>query len=855
MAPAGGQEAFDAALKAGADEIYMGMVGFGARRFAQNFSVDDYCRAIEAAHRFGVAINLTFNTLMSDSERESVFPALRQMYDAGLDAAIIQDMGAADFLWSNFPGLSVHASTQLSLSTPQECVWAARQGFSRLVLARELSLNEILAIRTALNASGFSRTELEVFASGALCLCCSGKCLLSSFMGGRSGNRGSCAQPCRLGYERMDNRSEAFPPIRRYLSLKDQWQERSDVERMAAAGIDVIKLEGRMKAPQYVFQAVRTYRILLDELGHGTGDYRSQYGKKSGLGKAEDGSNERNGSGLAGFDPDREAGSRLSIARLFNRGYGKGYLYEHDPPILNPEFSADWGVPAGRVKKGVCILSQPLVNGDGIVYLDKDLQKLTGSNVSKIVLRSQGTVVAQAEPGDEVWLDEPAPREAVYLWKTFDHLWNKKIAQAMVQTARQIPIRAAVSAFVGQKLKLTLERTVQTVQTAQTERKEEAELSGQNVDRGETVISVVRESDAVLELSRQRPATEESLRQALNRFGGTIFYLDNCTVATDGAAFVPLSMINNIRQEAAEELERKIVQATRRANGTGADSTDIELSGNVSGNVSTTVSLSASNRTVRRFSANVWTDEQAEKCLELGVERIYRAQAPTCFAPQTVVRASDGAEEQTVCRQNVSSSEGSVSGSRAFETGAFRLAATLEEAIRLQNQGVSFSLDTPLNITNVRALNWYEKRFPAMDTCFLSVELLTGAVLENKTSDSYSALERLTRSTNRTLGLVVYGRIRDMYTRKTLFSEPMVPLAVAPENQIRLRVYRNRDIGAGETGSSVYLNQPVDYVDQADRLFKIGVQELRFDFTWESPDEIEAIVRRIGLGRTAGQDR
>lgn len=833
MAPAGGQEAFDAALKAGADEIYMGMVGFGARRFAQNFGVDEYCRAIETAHRFGVAINLTFNTLMADAERESVLPALRQMYNAGLDAVIIQDMGAADFLWSNFPGLQVHASTQLSLSTPRESVWAAQQGFSRLVLARELSLNEIQRIRTALNEEGYSKTELEVFASGALCLCCSGKCLLSSFMGGRSGNRGACAQPCRLGYSRTDAPTDAKPDVRRYLSLKDQWQERIDVERMAAAGVDVIKLEGRMKSPEYVFQAVRYYRLVLDELGLGNGEYRSQYGKKTtGEGRNETRNEGRNETGIAkgsfGFDPDKEAGTRLAIAKTFNRGYAKGYLYEHDPPILNPEFSANWGVPAGRVKKGVCRLSQPLVNGDGIVYLDKNLQKLDGSNVSRIVLFPKGTIVLQAFPGDLVSIDDSVPREAAYIWKTYDHLWQKKVSLAMDQTMRQIPIRAAICAFVGQKLKIRLERTYRSLKTGR-----------------EEILGVERESDAALEPSQKQSATEESLQKAFDRFGGTIFALDSLSVQTDGNAFVPLSLINNLRQQATQELERKLNETSARepnlCEASGAETNrapELKSEVSVGDSPANLRSKSESNDPeslktgLRICSACVWTKEQALKCRELGFKRIYRAQVPTCFDPESEVNFRADPEIGSIFSY-------------------FPLAATLEEAIRLQNLGVPFALDTALNITNVRALAWYEKRFPAMDTCFLSVEALSGAVWENKTKESYSALERLTRSTDRPLGLVLYGRVRDMYTRKTLFDEPMVPLSIPPENQIRLRVYRNRDLCFGATGSSVYLDQPVDYISQNEHLFNLGIQELRFDFTWETPDEIERIANSTEIPNRA----
>ncbi|MDO5566520.1 MAG: peptidase U32 family protein, partial [Planctomycetia bacterium] len=199
-APAGDQARFDAALKGGADEIYMGLSGYGARRFAGNFSCDEYCHAIDQAHRVGAAVHLTLNTIMSERELDVVGPDIKRLYRAGLDAVIVQDFGVARWLHSFFPELPIHASTQMSVVSLEELHFLQSQGFARVVLARELSQDEITKL--ARNSS----IELEVFASGALCLACSGKCLLSSFIGGRSGNRGACAQPCRHLWRKVASR-------------------------------------------------------------------------------------------------------------------------------------------------------------------------------------------------------------------------------------------------------------------------------------------------------------------------------------------------------------------------------------------------------------------------------------------------------------------------------------------------------------------------------------------------------------------------------------------------------------------------------------------------------------------------
>ena len=395
MAPSGNIDCMNAAIRAGADEVYMGISGFGARRFAKNFSVQEYCDAVGEAHRHGTAVNVTLNTIMAQEEFDALDESLDLLYAAGVDAVIVQDLGFADYLRVHYPDWPRHASTQLSIASPKEAVWAQEQGFRRLVLARELSLEEIAAIRKAVSV------ELEVFASGALCLACSGKCFLSSFIGGRSGNRGMCTQPCRQKYKRLDapKGREGTGPTKRegfLLSSADQWQEFPEIARLFAMGVDVIKLEGRMKSPEYVFEAVRYYREMIDTL--------------------RDASPQRLENVLEKIEKAPvQTRPHPGIERLFNRGYSKGYFYEHDPDFLNTAFSASWGVKAGEIQKRRIRLTVPLRNGDGVVFLDRNLQKIDGLNVSRIVLEKTGEIVPQAPRGAEVSLGVPVPPGAAFL--------------------------------------------------------------------------------------------------------------------------------------------------------------------------------------------------------------------------------------------------------------------------------------------------------------------------------------------------------------------------------------------------------------------------------------------------------
>ena len=754
MAPAGGPDAFNAALKAGADEIYMGVAGYGARQFAQNFSVEQYCSAIKTAHLYGAKINLTFNTLMTDAERESSFPWLNDLYEAGLDAAIVQDWGAADFLMENFPGLAIHASTQFSLTTPEECVFMAKNGFSRLVLARELTLEEIAAIRSALNASGSEKTELEVFASGALCLCCSGKCYMSSFLGGRSGNRGSCAQPCRLPYKIADS-ANPKEPARPYLSLKDQWQEPDDLVRMIDAGVNVIKLEGRMKSPSYVFQAVSYYRNALDNLPSAVTN-----------------------------KPERTTDLAPEIARTFNRGYAKGYLYKSDPDILNTSFSANWGVPLGQVKSGRVLLEKPVRNGDGVAFLDAQLQKLGGTNISQIREFPGGAIVAESSAGKTVEFDVPVPPKTKFVWKTFDIQLQKSVQHSLDQARRYVPVNAVIKAIVGEPLQLTL-------------------TDGKR--------SVTVESDALVEPSEKRPATEESLYKNLNRFGESPFCLNGVQCETDQKAFVPASVLNGLRQKAVEQLSQKRqIGRTRRDKQTDWQKYPCPDF--------------VPPARKPRFAACVRTEEQEQFCRQHGWI-VYREQTPVRFPDETTSQSE------------------------------FPLAGSLDEALRLERLNVPYSTDWTINVTNPRSLKTLERFLPNMRVCYISPELFTGAVLPGGAEETESAVRALASAASVELGVVVFGAPRLMYTRKTLFQQPVTEL-VNPDGK-RLRVERN-----AIAGSSIYeINESCKWLVLSGKdakrssnfplttnhlpllpysqLPNLGISELRFDLSQLTISELE----------------
>jgi len=253
LSPAGSPEALKAVISAGADAVYMGADRFGARAYAQNFTPEEYAEAVRYAHLRGVAVYLTVNTLLRDDELSGLAAYVRPIVEAGVDAVLVQDFGAAAVLKEEFPELRLHASTQMTVTGPYSAAFAAEQGIVRVVPARELSAAELRAIGRE------SGLEVEAFVHGALCVCLSGQCLMSSQLGGRSGNRGRCAQPCRLPYSFEGEKGEL-------LSMKDLSAAHL-IGELKDAGVASLKIEGRMKQAGYAAGVTSIYRKLIADGG------------------------------------------------------------------------------------------------------------------------------------------------------------------------------------------------------------------------------------------------------------------------------------------------------------------------------------------------------------------------------------------------------------------------------------------------------------------------------------------------------------------------------------------------------------------------------------------------------------
>ena len=390
VAPAGNMERFYSAISATADEIYLGLKGFGARRNAENFTVEELKKAIDYAHLRGSRIFLTLNTIMTNREIELLYPTLKDLYNYGLDAIIVQDLGYAEYLHKNFPSIEIHGSTQMTVANYYEINYLKELGFKRIVLPRELSFEEIKEIRK------YTDMELEVFVSGSLCISFSGNCYMSSFIGGRSGNRGMCAQPCRKEYKTSCGEKSYF------LSPKDQLYGFDEIKKLQEIGVESIKVEGRMKDISYVYETVSYFRNLIN-----------------------------------GIDKEE------NTPKLFNRGYSKGYFYDNDKTIMNRDYSYNMGEKIGEVVGKSIRLDKDIVSGDGITFISKDYKNLGGTYINKIAYKNEKLILN-------------FPEGTKYIFRNYNKRLNDEISKKLKSSDKKLEINFDFTAKLNEKLILKI---------------------------------------------------------------------------------------------------------------------------------------------------------------------------------------------------------------------------------------------------------------------------------------------------------------------------------------------------------------------------------------------------------------
>ena len=517
LAPAGSPEAFRAAVAAGADAVYLSGKRFGARRSAPNFTDAQIEDAVNHAHSRDIRVYVTINTLIHDQELPGVAEYLIWLYSIGVDAVLVQDSGVVALARDIVPLLPLHASTQMTIHSTEGVRWAAEQGFSRVVLARELSLEDVTRIAQETGESGIG---LEVFAHGALCYCYSGQCLLSSVIGGRSGNRGMCAQPCRKPYTLMRGDTDEYgrptglhelPLPERYLLSPKDLCTFENLLQLVNSPVISLKIEGRMKSPEYVAIVVSTYRKALDAIASGTA-YTSP-----------------------------EALQDLGLA--FNRGFTPGYLFGNNPAaIMGRDASDNRGICIGRVSrydkksKTVTVRSSGSgipCPGDGLLFTHpKDPGHEFGFSLNTIPVQKDGEIAIKVphpvEPGSGVFITSSTDLEVRA---------RQIISHPPYGLRNPVPVDLDVRIDSGGNL--LLEGLIHT-------------------RRGRSIPLVYR-SDFCLVPAHSHPLTHEQLEQQLKKTGGTPFTIRNFTLTYAGDLFTPLAGLNRVRREFLARAEEMMV--------------------------------------------------------------------------------------------------------------------------------------------------------------------------------------------------------------------------------------------------------------------------------------------------------
>ena len=743
LAPAGNKEAFIGAINAGANAIYISGKNYGARKFANNFSKEEIVELIKYAHLRNVLVYVTINTLIFEEEIEELFDYSDFLVMNKVDAIIVQDLGIIEQFVIRYPDTEIHASTQMNTYNINQLKYLKNLGVARVILARETSVDTINEMNAEVDI------DLEAFIHGALCVSYSGNCLLSSMNGGRSGNRGECAQPCRLQYK-LYKEDDLIEPESYLLSTKDLMTI-DNLAKVIESGLKSVKIEGRMKKPQYVIATVRAYREAIDA-----------YFDKS-----------------LTFDIQKRI---HELKTVFNRDYTKGYLLNEEPYKINNSFRPNHqGVKVGKILsfdrgKTRVQLFDTLSKNDGIRILgEHDL----GGKVSKIM--KDNIAVNTAYKDDIVIIDLPKSVDVdSVVMKTLDKPLEESLNPYLKENFKLVNLEGKLSCFVGKTITLTL-------QTPYTK-------------------PVFVESEYVVELAKKPTQTKEKILSQFDKFGNTFYKLNDFNIETDGKGFIPNIIFNNLRRDALELIENQIM-----------DSKEARI------NKFKLFDLNKSVSNTKELVIKVETEDQLIAAKSLDVDQIYIA-------------------------ENL----------KITEDNSYKLMN------RIWNKSNRYSDDQKLVIRDIGGIEFAKDKEVVSDSTFNVTNSFSLASLLNKnvskvTISPESSVEntyKLIRNFMQnysfvpSIELIVYGKTDLMITKYcpitksegiykencNLCQKSDYSLYDSNDNQLKL-------VRDGFCNLRILHYRPLNLIKYVDRIFNMGINSIRLDFTDESYDETLKIIK------------
>lgn len=501
LAPAGNMESLKAAVAAGCDAVYLGGYFFGARSFAGNFSNEELKEAVTYAHLYNVKVYVTTNTLIYEQEIDTFLNYVDYLYHIHVDALIIQDLGMMNLVHQLYPDFELHASTQMHIHTEKGVQIAKQLGLKRAVIARETPIDEIAHMKK-------HSMELEIFVHGALCVSYSGQCFMSSLIGGRSGNRGTCAQCCRQKYQLIEKENNQTKEIANgYLLSTKDLNTLENIGYLMELEVDSVKIEGRMKRAEYVYLVVSLYRKAID----------SYYETKK---------------------VDIHESDIKELKKIFNRTFTKGFLFnEKQENFINSFRPNHLGIPIGKVvssnKNEVTILLSDHVSiKDGIRILGKEDYGCTLN-----VFKKNGKIVKEANPGDLITLKIKSffPKNSVVL-KTTEEKQLQEIQEKIGNQTRKVKITGICTIKKGKPMRLTLK-----------ERNHE----------------VTVESETVIEDSKTTSLDKERVIKQLTKLGNTCYELEQFHLEMEPNLFLSVKELNELRRNAIEKLTKERLKRNR----------------------------------------------------------------------------------------------------------------------------------------------------------------------------------------------------------------------------------------------------------------------------------------------------
>ncbi len=823
LAPAGDWECAKAAVENGADAIYFGLEKFNARMRAHNFTESDLPKLMEFLHRRGVKGYVTFNTLVFANELEEAEKYLRSIISAGVDAAIVQDIGICRLIRKLSPDFPIHASTQMTITSAGGVEFAKELGCNLVVLARECSIAEIETIKGTQSDSAFrvphSEFPLEVFVHGALCVAYSGQCLTSESLGGRSANRGECAQACRMPYDLISDGQQIPLGDKRYLLSPQDLAGLAILPELIRTGVSSLKIEGRLKTPEYVANVTRVYRQALEDLRFTNDDLRAPE---------------------PGTAPQSQIANRkYELEMGFSRGLYTGWFNGIDnQQLVHARFGKKRGVYLGEVQKIlgekiVLKLEAPLKPGDGVVFdAGRPDEKEEGGRVygiknSQLKIKNTEESILEFGRGD---IDFSRIHVGDKIWKTSDPALDKQLRQTFAgeQPNFQRPIEIEVHG--SEKLPLTL------------------------ILRDELGNVVKETSSMSLAKAEKRPLTTELLREQFGRLGGTPFKLGEIKKLLEGDVILPMSEMNRMRRAAVAQLENLRAQPRKwqlNHRGTEAQRTGVfEV-------VSVPLCLRGSTAPV--LIVLVRNLAQLEAALRCGVETIYcefedakkYREAVTRFHAARDCKA-DGAGSTTgahgVTRPTIW-----VAPPRIFKTGEEwtlnQVRSSNADGYLVRNYDHSKFFrnsrcvgDFSLNIANALTAEYFKNKF--------GLERLTASYDLNITQ-----LEALLQSAPPEWFEVTIHQHMPMFhmehcvfcaflskgTDFTNCGRPCDKHDVKLRDRVGMEHPLKADVGCRNTVFNARAQTGAEYVS---RLMELGVRTFRIEFVNETPEEVTQTISK-----------